>query len=268
MFVLLPVGGGLGNLLLQHHFIYALARKHGLPVCISVSYHDPKRPHIIQYRHLFQHVQFVAVGQQHSGAHLEEPCFRFTPPDLPTHSNEIVTLRGYFQSYKYFDGYAKEIRDLLRGNVLTEWERISAKFAGLGATHVTCVHVRRGDYLGLPNYHTILGEDYYEQALSLLPRNTLLLVFAEDVAEIRGWRVWQNTRVKFVEDEPDPVPTLFLMSLCHAFVLANSSLSLNAYYMREHDTALCIAPQKWFGPDGPTFDIFDIVPPGTRVLDT
>lgn len=69
-----------------------------------------------------------------------------------------------------------------------------------------------------------------------------------------------------IEEEPDNFKALVLMSLCSHFVIANSSMSLNAFLLRSNEGARLYAPRAWFGQYGHAFKIEDIVPPGTRVL--
>ena len=123
-----------------------------------------------------------------------------------------------------------------------------------------CVHVRRGDYLALSDYHTVIDEEYYVTSLSKFDTSTkMVLVFSEDPKEIEHWKVWQLSNVHFVHI-PDPVETLWLMTMCTHFIIANSSLSLQAYYMRENKSAQIEYPKNWFGPRGPAFDMNDIMP--------
>jgi hypothetical protein len=87
--------------------------------------------------------------------------------------------------------------------------------------------------------------------MKLFPNNKFLLFCEEPVDDITG--------VEII-NEPDPLKTLFLMSLCDGFIIANSSLSLMAYYMREQEGAHLVAPKKWFGPNV-QFDINEIIKP-------
>ena len=173
-------------------------------------------------------------------------------------------LRGYFQSYKYFWDDIQDIVIQFTKNVgedfmKEEYERISC------GTKCVCVHVRRTDYLEFSEIHTNLTESYYKQALERFP-DYRVLVFSDDTESIRYWDVWKTREVHFV-DEPDPLRTLWLMYYCDAFVIANSSLSLNAYlFARGMRETPGVAPAQWFGPKGPKFKIEDLVPPGTECL--
>lgn len=273
--VLFPAGGGLGNLLFQHHAIFALAKRHGCPVYIDATYYESARIHMTRYGRLFQHVRFLqkpdleVLCRDKRVYYYKEPRFPFDdPPTLGEH--DVLVVNGYFQSFHYFASCLPELRTLLTENEAELYARMTAKHARIAdGRPTTCVHIRRGDYLRLSHYHTVLSPNYYENALALPTiAGTRLVVFAEDIHEIRSWPVWRSKDVFFVEDEPDPLPTLFLMSMCDHFVVANSSLSLSAFYLSAHpDTSVLVAPKQWFGPSGPEFQIHDIVPSHATLLD-
>lgn len=252
--ILLPHGGGLGNLLYMHNCAYALAKEHGVQLAICTNYKD-KRPNVNEYAKLFQHVQMVDQIDS-TAAHLREKAFTYEPLAL---SKFPVVISGYFQSYKYFRQWRHEIRDLLRANEKEIVSKMSRKLSAIPGVPV-CVHIRRGDYVAEPLVHNVLPEAYYEKALQYLPGNCTLLVFAENTKEIKGWAVWQKTKnLRFVDDVPSALDTFFLMSMCRHFIVANSSLSLSAYELRTHDDSILVAPQQWFGPNGPSFKIRDLV---------
>jgi len=51
------------------------------------------------------------------------------------------------------------------------------------------------------------------------------------------------------------------MSLCDNFIIANSSLSLSAYLLRQNKKAKLVAPNNWFGPKlNIKFNINDFIP--------
>jgi Glycosyl transferase family 11 len=267
---------GFGNLMFQHHAAYAYAKENGLELC-AVGYYYDTRPKMYQYARLFSHVKLLG-----SPENLEETYEYKRDPQRwrienavrlsgqtavyvePGHTYHPIppgarVLSGYFQSWKYFDAYRIEIRDLLRSNESELWERQKAKYTG-----GVCVHVRwGGDGKVRPHIHPITSKMYYEKAMSLFP-GARFLVFAEPDAGIQDWDEWKGRDVTFI-DEPDPLPTLFLMSLCEHFIIANSSLSLSAYYMRENESARLVIPSDWFGPKGPQFSLDDLADRATII---
>lgn len=267
---------GFGNIMFQHHAAYSYAKDNGLDL-YAVGYYYDVRPKFYEYSKLFKHVKFLGdescleptqeyfqdpqrwrIMNAHklSGetAVYLDPKFTYTP--IP---NGARILSGYFQSWKYFDKFRHEIRDLLKTNESELWEKQKAKFHG-----GICVHVRwGGDGKDRPAIHPITSIEYYAKALSLFP-GAKFLVFCEEPGLIKDWSVWTGRDVEFV-DEPGALATSFLMSCCDHFILANSSLSLNAYYLRDQEAATVVAPSDWFGPSGPRFSMNDIIDKGTII---
>jgi hypothetical protein len=263
--VFLPYGGGLGNLLYYHHTAFAVSKKLGVPMYFNSDYHDAKRKNIALYDKIFNHVDFVNRASpivQTKGYMYTEPSYMYEPIKVP--KDIVVFVQGYFQSYKYFWDYMGDIIKQFRTNLGDDFMKKEYDELRSGEKTV-CVHVRRTDYLSDPDIHTVLPEEYYENALGHINTGRLL-VFSDDIESIKHWDVWKTRDTVFVY-EPDPVRTLWLMSLCDSFVIANSSLSLNAYLMAKYlRDAPGVAPLKWIGPKGPRFRIDDIVPPGTITL--
>jgi hypothetical protein len=243
MIVIVPCGG-LGNLLFQHAAAWSYAKEQGQELAALGLYPDAHiyRKKFGEYDNLFQHVKILNSVDETDGGVWQEPSFRYYP--IPSGAR---ILRGYFQSWKYFDNYRVELRDLLRTNESEIWEEQKNRFSG-----GVCMHVRRGDYLSYQDSHPVCTIEYYREAMKLFPNNKFLLFCEESVPELSG------TNIEVV-NEPDPVKTLFLMSLCEHFIIANSTLSLMAYYMRENEHARLVAPRLWFGAKGPSCDINDLV---------
>lgn len=263
--IFLPYGGGLGNLLFYHHVAYALSKKLGRDMYISNDYEDNLRINISSYEKLFDHVKYVnhtsPLFREQCAMYIE-PHFYYDPIMVPEHA-KVILLKGYFQSYKYFWDYMGDIVSQLQKNLGSEFMKKEYDVLSAGEKTV-CVHIRRTDYLSHQDIHTVVPEEYYHEALRHVDGR--LIVFSDDTESIKHWDVWKSRETVFV-DEPDPVRTLWLMSLCGSFIIANSSLSLNAYLIAKFlRNAPGVAPKSWFGPRGPQFNMEDIVPPGTHII--
>jgi hypothetical protein len=283
--ILYPKGGGLGNLLFQHNVLYAFGKKFNCTTYIFKDYYEPTRPHITTYNKLFKHINYIS--QKDTDELISKNTFieynedEYIYNDIePIISNcKVSLIKGYFQSYKYFEPYIYEINTLLKNNEIETYNEMKTKYDNIKNTQPTsletvCCHIRRGDYLNCGNYYIILPEKYYENALENF-KNTdttqyKIFVFAEDVNEIRDWNIWKKYNVHFIDDIPEPLPTVFLMSMCDHFIIANSSLSINGYYLNDKfldDTQKIIAPSKWFGVDGPKYNMYDLVPSNAILID-
>lgn len=264
-------GGGLGNLLFMHHAGYALAKAMGgAELCMRADYVDFKRPNITAYRDLFAHVSLVRSEETvlDSPVVYHEPAFTYSPLPLPMQGD--LAIQGYFQSYKYVVPHAQEIRDTLWANVAPLFSRLRQAFhATHGDRPTVCVHVRRGDYLHYPHIYVLSSDAYYAAAMAAVRAKVpgcRFVVFSDDVPHVRGSPLFQGEDVH-VEEEPDVLATVILMSLCDHFVIANSSLSMNGYLLRQNDDALVYAPKQWFVPGSSAFDPDDVLPPNTVWID-
>ena len=220
---------------------------------------------------------------------------------ISRHCDEVaIKLTGYFQSYKYSsypefqwlslglgdgktiercafidrsaESIIPEMRDFLFkcGAQTSRFEEFHSKFSD--PTLVTVMlHVRRGDYLKLQNYHPVQTEEYFKACiehvigkLSAGPGGINIMAFSDDVEYLREWEMLKGYNHVIV-DTKEEVETFDIMRRCDHFIISNSSFSLLAYYFRESDKAnnetIVCAPSKWFGKDGPQFDLDDMVPP-------
>lgn len=163
-------------------------------------------------------------------------------------------LQGYFQSERYWEDNIDE--------VLSYFE-FAAPTAPYPSTTVS-IHIRRGDYLRLSNYHKNLTIDYYERAMDRFPGCTFY-VFSDDI-------VWSNQEFSKFSDKDivivtgnygDPnhlaVSDLRLMSQCQHNIIANSSFSWWGAYLNKNPDKTVIVPKQWFGKDGPK-NTQDLIP--------
>jgi len=156
MIVIVPCGG-LGNLLFQHAAAWSFAREQGQELGAIGWYPHPNIPDYPLYKKfgefsdLFKHVKMVSEAR---GAEWSEP--RFTYIQIP---RDARVLNGYYQSWKYFDKYRIELRDLLRSNVPELWADQKTRFSG-----GVCVHVRWAGMAGSSSPSTRLSS----------PRSTIL----------------------------------------------------------------------------------------------
>lgn len=118
------------------------------------------------------------------------------------------------------------------------------------------VHVRRGDYLTMPDYLPTLTEEYYlRAALRMVAESTGPLpqlayhVFGDD----RGWAdetfpLWWTWVAHDADgEEPCDWLDLFLMARYSRLAIANSSYSYWAAVLAGPEATVCY-PSHWFGP--------------------
>jgi hypothetical protein len=198
-----------------------------------------------------------------------EPHFHYDPAFAALGSQ--MSLFGYFQSERYFVSIAEGLR-----NWFLPREPLSAVAAEvLARIEQSClpvsVHVRRGDYLnpGTAEYHGILGEPYYRQAIdrieAALGEGADFFVFSDDpaVAE-QVLNFLPKSRLHHVGGDPErPWEDMALMARCRHHVIANSSFSWWGAWLNRSPDKIVITPRAWFAPvELKKRNTADLYPPG------
>jgi hypothetical protein len=156
-------------------------------------------------------------------------------------------ILGYFQTDKYFNYLAPNLRELnLRS--CSDW---FVKMSSLAESEMPIiVHIRRGDYLGLKDTYGVLSPQYYLDAMLELNRlgvNSKFWIFSDSV-DIKDEfsRIFPPDTRWIVPpmDLPD-AESLILMSRGIAIITANSTFSWWAATLNPNKI-LAIAPNPWF----------------------
>lgn len=196
----------------------------------------------------------------------EEPFFHYNPiPD-----NKRV-IKGFFQSYKYFDHNRDKIIDLLK---LKEFSN-KYKFEDFDKT--VAIHLRFGDYTFNRGNHDLLTIKYYINSIKyLLEKNENIkdykfIVFGEkdddDIINDYIIELKENfpllTFLKFYEINKNnrDYQELMYMSSCSTIITSNSTYSWFAAYLNNQMDKIIIRPDKWFGCNNKHLNTKDLFPP-------
>lgn len=164
-----------------------------------------------------------------------------------------VSLKGYFQSWRYFEAIATELRAELTSRApASAWFREQRSHLG-GRTPWIAVHVRRGDYTLAKNveFHGLLGPDYYRQSLEAMKArlpNARVVLFSDDP----GSAVELITPIHSIDHVVVPPPevhameSIALMGHASALVIANSSFSWWGAWLADPELTPVAAPSPWF----------------------
>lgn len=173
-----------------------------------------------------------------------------------------LTIEGYWQSEKYFNGYKEQIAE------------------ALGFVHkpepYVAVHIRRGDYLKYPDQFPVMPVDYYKFSMELLggltePGYHKFRIYSDDIEwckkvfdpkkKLLNYMAFNAPlHIEFSENK-DPLTDMKDMYNASAFIIANSSFGLFASLLRA-DNPITIAPAepRWFGPKNSHLETFDLMP--------
>ena len=236
--------GGLGNMLFQIAAGYALSKRTESEYLINTQYteigHGHSRPKTPSDYLDTIFNKLIPYTHNHNLIEFHEPSFHYTP--IVNIASNLI-LHGYYQSYKYFNDFDSEIQKLFAPDdiILT---KLNNKYPALQENTVS-LHIRRGDYLTLSDFHHNLSISYYLNAIKQFPAGTKYLVFSDDIDWCKTMFVGND--YIFIESQSD-IEDLYLMSLCKHNIIANSTFSWWAAWLNCNTTKTVIYPNRWFGP--------------------
>ncbi|MBI1327570.1 MAG: alpha-1,2-fucosyltransferase [Alphaproteobacteria bacterium] len=280
MSVTIELHGGLGNQMFQYAAGYALAKHHGVGLTLDLRrFGEYKlRSYLLNRFPLDTHTTLEGAEapalvhkikrrlgflNKETGAVYNEPHYHFND-NFFTLAPDVV-LKGYFQSWKYFETVADDVR--------RQFTNVPAKDLPADRVKVS-LHVRRGDYVTDKNAQKVHGVDlerYYKQAVEtmqmLYGMDITFVLFSDDPAFIKEkFSHLQNIIV--AEGDPEaPEQDIALMSACDHHILANSTFSWWGAWLNPSKTKTVIAPRQWFARAALIKDnALDLYPAGWMLL--
>jgi hypothetical protein len=233
--------GGLGNQLFQIASGYALSREIHSDFGIDINQgHFTQKPALNYNYTVYYKINKIDLNSQKFSYIYNEPFFNYKKIPI---TNDIL-IKGYFQSEKYFDKYYDEVYDLIMHNYIVN--NLKKAFSLINSLSL---HVRRGDYLNKPNFHTNLPIDYYIEAIKYIDSKDKIdkiYVFSDDIKWCK--ENFTDNRMIYIDNLED-YEELYLMSLCSHNIIANSSFSWWGSYLNLNKNKIVIAPKNWFGKE-------------------
>lgn len=264
--------GGLGNQMFQYAAGLGLAKRLGTTVSVDESwYADQKRLGVRTIRQY--ELEILGIYPQKQGV-LAKLNLKLSPPAVfkdreQGYDKEFeqlkdnIILDGHWQSYRYFEHAAKEVRRAFRFP-----EEISKQNSRLlddiNKSESVSIHVRRADYASDPYNKKFLGAlslDYYKQAIksmNVVKEDMCFYVFSDDIDWCKK-NIKLGPRATFISHNfgPRSFEDMRLMAACKHNIVANSSFSWWGAWLNDNPSKLVIAPKKWFNIPG--FKTEDIV---------
>ncbi len=266
--------GGLGNQMFQYAAGRSLALANGCQLKLDISGFDNYQLHNGYELDLFNIQAGIAsseevsrlVGMQprlarfvHKQLGLGKRAY-FVERDFSFDSHFFSTrppvyLDGYWQSHKYFEPIADQIR-----NELTPKNPLAAQnlkvAEQISKVNSISIHVRRGDYVAnqaTNKIHGFVGVEYYKEAIRHISSAVdipYFFVFSDDLAWAKA-NLGLVDNVAFVEHNTGAASyeDMRLMSLCHHHIIANSSFSWWAAWLGYQPGKQVLYPEKWFAAE-------------------
>ena len=163
-------------------------------------------------------------------------------------------IEGYFQSEKYF----KDIRDIILKQfvinqvVLGYTKEIEYKI--LSSQNSCSLHIRRGDFINSKNIsiHGVCDVEYYINSMQYIEgkaKDINYFIFSDDMEWVKESLTIE--RAIYIESEEKRIPheDVYLMSLCHHNIIANSSFSWWGAWLNQNKEKIVIAPKNWYADE-------------------
>lgn len=240
--------GNLGNQMFQYASLRGIAANRGFDWKIPPI--DATRVHGYDLFRLFEmpgvssenigYVPFPTYftkrgdGVNSTGFAFDQELFAAVPDN--------VNINAFLQSPRYFEHIEGMIKSDFKFKPIIA-SPAQSLIESLGGD-VIALHVRRGDYVRLRDYHQPLSLPYYEEALSLLPELPVVIC-TNDKEWVKSEPFF--TRPNFTTvDLNDYGEELAVFTLASNVVMANSTFSWWGAWLSQAKSI--IAPKIWFGP--------------------
>tara|TARA_R110002050_G_scaffold78025_2_gene166550 strand:- start:80 stop:2452 length:2373 start_codon:yes stop_codon:yes gene_type:complete len=239
------LAGGLGNMMFQIAAAYGLSKKHNLEVVSDLNHVGTLHSHPSTYKdNLFKNLKILSSPLNTFKNIKCEPIDFSFQPNLEIPPGENIKLSGELQSYKYFDHCKDEIIKMFKNPNHKEKKGYVS------------MHVRRGDYVNLSEYHYNLNIDYYKNAIDYF-KGYKFLVFSDDIEWCK--ENFKGNNFTFIQNDND-FDDLYQMSECEHNIIANSTFSWWGAYLNSNKNKIVVYPNKWFGSKYSSWTIMDLFP--------
>lgn len=254
--------GGLGNQMFQIAAAYGHAKDcdQDFAIDYNITHHSGQgHPHVKYKDNLYKNIPQKSFKGSDFVIY-NEPTFKYKKIQ---DTGKDTIIDGYFQSELYFKKYRNDIADLFSfpEDIVSQVnDKITKIKDSFKVDQLVCVHVRRGEYLKLPNIHPVQSPTYYKIAMNKFDKDkTGFVVISDDMRwcqdNLNGDNVaFCNTGYDyFIEPKTEKLLELFdlyIAAQCDHNIIPNSSFGWWGAWLNENDNTV-YAPATWFGPEGP-----------------
>jgi hypothetical protein len=262
--IIIRMQGGLGNQLFQYA-LYETFRQKGFETKVDISaYEDGKEKRELGLAKLGLRPEVADRQQLHryyaDNMLLTDRVFRYLfgqkkywkekRYDFNPHILEVTDgfLSGYWQSEKYFDSAAKEVRKRICFQDI-DTKEVKSREKQIQKTNAVSVHVRLGDYLQTTElYGNICTGEYYRKAIQYIAERIeapVFYVFSDEPERARDMLTGYTCCFISENTDADSYKDMYLMSRCRHHIIANSTFSWWGAWLDDRTDKIVITPPKW-----------------------
>jgi hypothetical protein len=247
--IVTKIQGGLGNQLFQWAVTRNLSITHNTEYYFDLNQIGKSFPDVSSRGLELDKFKKLIINHQSYTPNLN----RITDNYIFKEIGDNTYLDGYWQSEKYF----KENENIIRRELEIPDDvksYLNEKYPFLTENTIS-IHVRRGDYVRLSNYHPIQSVKYYEDSYDIInDKNVNVAIFSDDIEWCEKHLIFDN--IHYIKGESN-INDLYMMSLCNHNIISNSTFSWWGAWLNNNQNKKVIAPSLWFGDllKHPTTDI-------------
>lgn len=171
-------------------------------------------------------------------------------PQLLENLPEDCYFDGYWQSERYFEEVADDVRSSFRFSEDDLGDTNKALLEQMRQTNSVSLHVRRGDYVGIEWMANICTLDgYYAPAVDYIrqrEQDLHFFVFSNDIAWCRENLALDNCCYVDNNSGAASYRDMQLMSACKHNIIANSTFSWWAAWLNDNPHKLVLTPPHFF----------------------
>lgn len=178
---------------------------------------------------------YIMYNKNESFFHFDQTMF-----EIPDFTN----IHGYFQTDKYFKHCEEKLLSMLqfKDHILNE----SISLLPKTNKELVSIHIRRGDYTSLNDFHPLNGVEYVKKCVEYFDMDQHhFVVFSDDKFWCKS--IWGENDNYTIFESKSHFIDFCAMSLCQHNVISNSSFSWWASYLNRNNNKKVFAPEKWFG---------------------
>lgn len=248
--ILPTLTGGLGNVLFGLSSAYGMARTSNIQFFINILQYRPSHHSSTSYfENLLQKWKMFHNSIRPNSVHSE---YKLHPVRININQNDVITVNGYLQNFRYFWEYKQDIYNLLSFDT-----SVASAYTKLDES--AFIHVRGGDYVGHPLHHVDLLT-YYASAIKTV-NAPHYYVFTNDVGYLNT-QPWLRD-INYTVVNENEVDSLYLMSQCKkGAICANSTFSWWGAVL--NTDRIITLPSKWF--NNPEYYIEGYFFPGATIV--
>jgi hypothetical protein len=257
--VLIRLNGRLGNQLFQLALALNISQRFKVKVLLDdyLSIRQGFERFLFKDLSVFNYFQYCSKLHSFTNRVQHNSTLRkfYKPNNIFIESEKNNYELDFAQPYKSYTGFFQSPRFFPERDVILKAFSLSSEFiceplSGLldlmEKTECLAISVRRGDFFENSGLG-VCSNEYYINAINFVrDRRSIdcIFVFSDDIAYCRELLALLDCQVIYVEGFT-PAKSLYLMSQCKHFVIANSTFSWWGAWLSEHKDKLIVRPEPW-----------------------